>query len=255
MQSKIITYEHPLNEIVRACLKIEQLLQQVHHQINDCTMLGAHHAIRLIIEMLQLLERPDLKAKLSKELNQCLNTLAQYSQSPQADTEKLETLTQKLAALSHQLIDSNEKIGHRLRDIELLNNLRLQLNTPGGGCGFDMPVYHYWLQQPQETRQATLQDWVQSFTAIQAGVTLLLEIIRNHSKTEDKSAANGFYQEMLDPQTPLRLIRINVPTHIPAFPQISVGRHFLSVRFFSPNIVNQPVQYTNELAFSLAYCY
>ncbi|EKD73626.1 MAG: hypothetical protein ACD_45C00244G0002 [uncultured bacterium] len=255
MQTETIIYEQPLNEIVRVCLRLEQLFQALDHKLNDETKLGTHHVIRLIIDILQILERPDLKAKFSKELNSCLTSLMRYGSLPQIDAKKLETLTQQLEELSRHLIDSNEKIGHHLRDTCLLNALRLHLSTPGGGCSFDTPLYHYWLQQPFATRRAIITDWLKSFTQIQAGVALLLDIVRNHTKTEEKTAPHGFHQELLDPQTNLRMIRISIHAEIHAFPQISVGRHFLSVRFFSPNIIEQPHQYADDLFFWLTYCY
>ena len=65
---------------------------------------------------------------------------------------------------------------------------------------------------------------------------------------------HGFHQELLDPQSNIRMIRIIIPQHIHAYPEISVGRHFLSVRFFSPDIEKRPAQFTDNLQFQLAYC-
>jgi len=254
MNSDVIIYEQPLNEITRVCLRLEQLFHQIDHQLNDMSQLGTRNVITFIINVLHLLDRPDLKAKLAKELSHHLANLVRYGNLPGVDNEKLGTLTQQLEELSRSLIDSSGKIGHRLRDIELLNMLRLHLASPGGGCSFDTPLYHYWLQQPTEVREATIVDWLSEFTQIRTAVFLVLDIVRKHAKIEEKTAVHGFHQELLDPQSNLRMIRIGIRTNIHAFPEISVGRHFLSVRFFSPDILQRPAQFTENIPFWLAYC-
>src|SRR5579863_7943324 len=142
-----IVYEQPLNEVIRVCLRLEKSFQQIDHAMVDTSQLGTRNVITLIIDILQLLDRPDLKAKLAKELSHHLANLSRYSNMPEIDSGKLQNLTQQLEKLSQNLIDSSGKIGHRLRDIELLNTIRLHLATPGGGCSFDIPLYHHWLQQ------------------------------------------------------------------------------------------------------------
>ena len=135
----------------------------------------------------------------------------------------------------------------------MLNNLRLHLATPGGGCSFDIPVYHYWLRQPEEERKTTFKNWVNEFESIRTTANLILHLIREGTKTEQKKAEQGFYQELLDPQLNLRLIRVGIPPSVNAYPEISVGRHFLSVRFFAPSIEGRSTQYTDNLPFWLSY--
>lgn len=249
-----ITYEQPLNEIIRVCLRLEQLFQQIDHQLADTSQLGTRNLITYIINILHLLDRPDLKAKLAKELSHHLTNLMRYHQAPDIDSVKLRELTTQLEELSRSLIDSSGKIGYRLRDTELLNTLRLHLASPGGGCSFDIPLFHFWLQQPAEVRTTTIKNWLTDFSQIRSAVTLLLDLVRRNIKTEQKTAVHGFHQELLDPQSNLRMLRISISRTINAFPEISVGRHFLSVRFFSPDIDKRPAQYTENLDFLLEYC-
>jgi cell division protein ZapD len=253
--NQVITYEQPLNEVIRACLRLEQLFQQIDHQLADTSMLGTRNVLTFIINVLHLLDRPDLKAKLAKELSHHLSALLRYGDLPDVDTQKLSVLTKQLEELSRSLIDTNGKIGHRLRDIELLNTLRMHLASPGGACSFDTPLYYYWLQQPAAIRQATIADWLSDFAQIRAAVELVLDLVRKNSKIEEKTAIHGFHQELLDPQSNLRMIRIGILADIPAYPEISVGRHFLGIRFFIPDIQKRPTQYTENLSFALIYCH
>jgi len=252
--SKTIIYEQPLNEIIRVCLRLELLFQQIDHQLHDTSDFGMRTLISSIIDILQLLDRPDLKSKLAKELSHHLANLKRYGHLPEIDTEKFTLLTQQLDEHARNLIESSGKIGYRLREIELLNLLRMHLATPGGGCGFDIPLLHYWLRQSVEVRQATIDNWLGDFKQIRKSIELVLDLVRKNSKVEQKNAIHGFHQELLDPQSNLRMIRIEIAEEIPAFPEISVGRHFLSVRYFMPDIQKRPTQYTENLTFLLTYC-
>jgi cell division protein ZapD len=248
-----IIYEQPLNELIRVCLRLEQLFKQIDHRLDDLSPVGTRHTVSSIIQLLQLLDRPDLKAKLAKELGHHASVLTRLENTPQIDKAKLQQLLRQIDDLMRCFIDSSGKIGQNLRDVELLNNLRLHLATPGGGCSFDIPVYHYWLQLPDEKRKEMFKTWVNEFATIRTTANLLLQLIREGTRTQDKNAEQGFYQELLDPQLNLRMIRVGVPPQYDAYPEISVGRHFLSVRFYTPNIQERPTQFTGNLPFWLAY--
>lgn len=252
--SNTIIYEQPLNEIIRVCLRLEQLFHQIDHQLKDTSQLGTRNVIALIINVLHLLDRPDLKSKLAKELSHHLATMKRYGTLPDIDTDKVKEISKQLDEHARSLIDSSGKIGYRLRDIELLNMLRMHLASPGGGCSFDIPLFHYWLQQPVDIRLETIHNWLADFNQIRSAIELALELVRKNAKVEQKTAVHGFYQELLDPQSNLRMIRIEIASDIPAFPEISIGRHFLSVRFFYPEIQKRPAQYTENLLFWLTYC-
>jgi len=249
-----ITYDHPLNEVIRVCLRLEQLFQQIDHQLSDKSIFGTRNLINFIINVLHILDRPDLKAKLAKELSVLLINLQRYGNAPDVNSEKLIHLTQQLDDLSRSLIDTSGKIAHRLRDVELLNNLRMHLASPGGGCSFDIPIFHYWLQQPADVRKQTIMGWLNDFGQIRTAVALVLDLVRNNARLEEKTAVHGFHQELLDPQSNLRMIRISIARHIAAYPEISIGRHFFSVRFYFPHIEKRPTQYTENLSFEVAYC-
>ncbi len=253
-KEKDVIYEHPLNELIRVCLRLEQLLNRADHEVEDCSATGTRHTIVTIINLLQLLERPDLKAKLAKELSMQHQSLSRLERSPSVDEEKLNALLKKLDELNRYFITSSGKIAQELREIELLNNLRLHLFTPGGGCSFDTPLYHFWLQQPAEKRLITIKKWLSEFNMVRLASSLILKLVREASHAQMKNAINGFHQELLDPQTNLKMIRVIVPAQSETYPEISLSRHFLSIRFYSPSIATRPTQYQHSLPFLLSYC-
>jgi cell division protein ZapD len=250
----VIIYEQPLSEIFRVCLRLEYLFELIDHQLADASFHGTRNIINIIINVLHLLDRPDLKAKLAKELSHQTAQLIRLEKMPQTDKEKLHEVVKRLEELTRGFIDSSGKIGQNLRDVSLLNNLRLHLMTPGGGLNFDIPVYHYWLNQPEETRLVAVRSWLMEFQHIRTAINLLLRLVRESTPIHQKMATHGFYQELLDPQQHLKLIRVSIPYDIEAYPEISVGRHFVSIRFFSPEITARPTPFQQNISFGLAYC-
>src|SRR5580658_2671047 len=98
-----IIYDQPLNEVIRVCLRLEQLFQQIDHQLSDISTLGSRNVVSFIINVLHILDRPDLKAKLAKELSQLTTNLLRYGNMPDADQDKISKLTQQLEEISHAL--------------------------------------------------------------------------------------------------------------------------------------------------------
>lgn len=251
---KPITYEQPLSEIFRACLRLESLFEQLDHQLKDSSFMGTRNTITIIINILQLLDRPDLKAKLAKELSHQTSQLVRLENMPQTDKEKLREIVHQLEELSRCFIDSSGKIGQNLRDIALLNNLRLHLMTPGGGLSFDIPIYNYWLNRPEAERLDTVKSWLTEFQHVRTAIQLLLRLVRESTPLQLKTATHGFYQELLDSQQNIRLIRVSLADNTDAYPEISVGRHFMSIRFYEPQIGSRPTPYQHNISFGLAYC-
>src|SRR5690348_5840268 len=100
MTNNVIIYEQPLNELIRVCLRLEQLFQHIDHLIVDTSPIGTRNLTVTIINLLNLLDRPDLKAKLAKELSLHLNQLARLENTPGIDQQKLSQLLRQLDELS-----------------------------------------------------------------------------------------------------------------------------------------------------------
>lgn len=131
MADNILIYEQPLNELVRVCLRLEQLFQQLDHQVADTSALGTRDVLAAMVNLLNLVDRPDLKAKLAKELTHHMTLLTRLENTPEIDEKKLHELLHQIDELVRSFIDTNGKIGQPLREIELFNTLRLHLSTPG----------------------------------------------------------------------------------------------------------------------------
>lgn len=256
MREEIITYEQPLNEHIRVCLRLEHLFQQILNNINEPTEANSRTAILALLETLNVIDRPDLKTKLTKALTQHAATLTQLEVLPQVDNSKLKSILTELDRHIDQLYTTQGKIGQTLRNNEFLNSIRQHLYNPGGATNFSNPAFQLWLQQPANRRIEDLNIWFQEFNQLREVVELLLRLTRQSSTPIEKYAEKGFYQQALDSNASCELVRVSLPVSLNLYPEISVGRHRLSIRFLEPKCHEQgrSRQCDYDVKFKLVCC-
>ena len=249
-------YEQPLNEPIRICLRLEHLFQEMQTHLKQHTTVDSHLAMTAILKMLNAIDRPDLKPKLTQTLTQQVTTLAQLTHSPQVDNNKLQELLKRLDRLIDQLHQSRGKIGENLRQNLFLNQIRLHLHNPVGPTNFNTPGYNLWLHQAPEKRLTDLQRWASEFNQLQEIISTILMITRDSATSQQSIAQQGLYQQTLDANLPCQLIRIQMPNHIPLFPEISAGIHRLVIRFVPLDTQREtPLTQTSEnVNFLLSCC-
>ena len=127
-------------------------------------------------------------------------------------------------------------------------------DIPGGTCNFDLPQYHYWLNQPFEVREDQMGDWMQELNAVREAVILLLNLVRNSTVPSKQLAAKGFFQKSLESPAPAQLVRVGLPHGTPLFVEISGNKHRFSIRFLEAMDVGRPSQTNQDVEFQLTNC-
>lgn len=254
MQDALITYEQPLNEYMRVCLRLEHLFKRVRANIGGDTEEECRAALEAMLEALNVMDRPDLKTRLTKALSQHAEALSQLEEKPLVDPQKLQAILQEIDSLVDRLYQVPDKIGHSLRSNTFLNTIRQHMANPGGTCPFSTPAYYLWLHRDAEERAENLRDWFAAFKEISYGVSLLLKLTRGSTPAKLLVATKGFYQEALDPKLAYHLVRITVPVSAQVYPEISAGKHRLVVRFLSLNVNDRGVQRVDDVEFKLTCC-
>ncbi len=251
-----IIYEQPLNEQMRICLRLEHLFTQLNQHILDPNIESSKVTITSILKILDVISRPDLKSKITQSLTQHASTLAQLEQFPQVDPDRLKEILMKLDRLIAGLHNNRSRIGGQLCNNEFLNQIRLSLGNPGGTCAFSNPAYSLWMQRSDKERIKDLKTWVSEFNELGDVVGTILKLTRNNSPGQKLIARDGFYHQNLNPTLPCEMIRVKVSTALRVFPEFSVGRHRLSIRFLVPNYHDngRPTQIHEDFEFELSCC-
>ncbi|QMU62508.1 MAG: cell division protein ZapD [Gammaproteobacteria bacterium] len=250
-----ICYEQPLNERMRTFLRYEELTRRFNFFAKQESSSDSHAALLTLIEILSLVSRGDLKQELLKELKRQIDTLEQLSNKPKLNTSKLTEILSIHKNTFDHLHTIRGQIGHHLKENDFLNSIRQRAVIPGGTCDFDLPEYHHWLSLSFNQRSKVLLEWIEPFEIVQQSVYQALRLIRESTQYVNKSAANGFYDQNLDPNSPNQLIRIAIAKKHNFFPECSAGKHRFSIRFLLQNDPNTtPKQTGVSIDFKLACC-
>ena len=253
MENTII-YEQPLNERIRNFIRLEHLFQQAAYTLRGYSIWDSRATIRSLIDILDILTRSDVKTELLKELERHQASLSKLKDIPGVDKEQLNSILAQLTSSQNELHKINGQLGQNLRDHDLLSSLRQRSTVAGGSCHVDLPVYHYWLQQSPEDRINTLEGWMDELNPVSRPISLMLGIIRESTNLQDTTAEKGFYQQNLDTNSPVQLIRVALSQESPYFAEISGGKHRFSVRFMRSQENERPVQSQDDIQFKLGCC-
>lgn len=252
--SNTIFFEQPLNERMRSFLRLEHLFKQAAYTLRGYSIWDSRSTLTSITTILDILTRNDLKTELLKELERQDKTLSALSDLAGVDKEQLNNILKQIETSQQNILNFDGQLGQNIRDHELLNSLRQRSSIVGGTCDFDIPYLHYWLQQPPEYRIEKLEEWLEKLEIISHPISLILDITRESSSPVNVTAEKGFYQQNIDSNAPVQLIRVGLDRDSQYFPEISAGKQRFSIRFMLPQENMRPIQTTDNINFQLVCC-
>lgn len=250
-----ITYEFPLNERIRVFIRLELLFNQFSHFQSGVTEWDKRAALNVFLDIITILSRNDVKSELLKELERHTKVLNRIAVSHDVDTDKLHDLLSQLNQTSKKLYAASGKIGIHMMESDLFQSVAQRSSIPGGTCSFDLPEFHYWLEQDESLRLNDLNRWSSPFVDIRTAIDTVLNIIRNSNSPTAQVAEAGFFQITLNRSQPYQLIKVGLDKSLPCFAEISGGKHRCTIRFMVPsNDEKPPVQSSDDIPFELTCC-
>jgi len=252
---QITFYEQPLNERIRTFLRLEFLFAEAAHHLRGKSHWNSRSTLTALLDIMAIFGRTDLKTEVLKELERHAGTLARLEKNPDVDRNRLCETLDELDTLTDQLHHNGGPIAASLKQNEFLSAIQQRSAIAGGTCDFDLPGYHFWLEQPAAQRTRDLAEWLKHFEAIAGAIQLILKLIRESAAIKPVIAENGFFQKTLDPSLPCQLVRVSVSRKVPCFAEISGGRHRFTVRFLATSEEDGHLhQTTDNIAFELGCC-
>jgi len=250
-----ILYEQPLNERIRAFLRLEYLFQQASWHLSRQSEWDSRATLSCVLEILEIFGNTNLKSEALKELERHAASLKRHEQNPEVDHSQLSGLLDNINSHIERVRGINGQIANELKASEFLVSIRQRSAIPGGTCDFDLPAFHYWLQQPAKERTRDLSRWLSHFDAIGQAIQMILGLTRDSTPMKPTLATGGMYQRTLDPNLPCQLVRIALPPGLPYFAELSGGRHRFTTRFLQFSIDEKRARQTDQdVEFELACC-
>ena len=229
----MIVYEYPLSERIRTFLRLEDLFEKAGHFVAMEHSLEHHAALVSIFDILDVAGRADLKSDLMQELERQRQALNSFRGNPDVAHETLASVLDQIEATHAALASNTVKTGQHLRENEWLMSIKNRTGLPGGACQFDLPSYHYWLHRPANVRKDDLNAWLAPMLPLQAGLRIVLKLLRDSGKPASYTAVQGQFQQMLAGRV-AQLVRIRLDDDVAVNPEISANKYALMVRFTAP---------------------
>ncbi|MBK8751220.1 MAG: cell division protein ZapD [Candidatus Competibacteraceae bacterium] len=255
--SQTVCYEQPLNERIRALLRLEFLFQQIEHATTCASSWNSRMALQGLFDMLDLTGRNEFKGELLKELERHAVTLSRLRLTPGVHAATLDRILAEISRVSDRIHHHLDTLTvDAVRQTDFLSAIHKRHHVPGGACQFDVPALHHWLQQDGAIRNRHLQEWLEPFAPMREAVILILQLIRDSATPQPEIARRGFFQRGLDSTVSNQLIRVVLSAGDSLFfPEISAGRHRFAIRFLEqPDPSRRATQSMADIDFDLACC-
>lgn len=251
-----ITYEQPLNERMRAFMRLEFLWQQLSYHAGVPNAWSSRSAVAALLEILAITTRGDARGDVLKELERQMTAMRDYQNRPGVDAARLRSILAALMRRREELNAAGANFLQRLRESEFLNAIKHRSAIPGGTCEFDLPDYCHWLSLEPDLRESDLADWLATIRPLCESVSELLWLTRENARPLEETAPGGVYQIAFERDRAVQLLRVTLPGGSHLYPEVSGSHHRCSLRFLRWNSVHsRPVQATDEVRFVLTICY
>nr|WP_136250310.1 cell division protein ZapD [Ningiella ruwaisensis] len=226
----IAKYEFPLCEKVRNYLRLEQLFKQLNEVENAKNEFQYLHFFEVLFDLIDLIERLDLRTDFVRDLDLQEKNLVYWSQHPDIDSSALEQALQTIHRLAAE-IKTNKKLGSGIREEKFLNNIRQRFAIPGGATTFDLPSLFCWLKQADEIKHKNVQQWRAHLQLVEHSVQMLLSFLRERGRYSTVEAKNGFYQGNVEDK--IELIRIKCDNTQGYYPVLSGNKYRYGIKFMA----------------------
>ena len=246
-------FEYPLKENIRGFLRLESLFGLLSQlRVSDSSN-GHLHALRVLFEILEILERGDTRSELIKELTRLREYFDSLFINPEVDSSKLETFLDQLTQLQSWTLNYQGKFGERLRRTPFLESIRYRLSIPGGSCAFDCPDLYLFMQQGAKQREAQFATWFADIKGIATSIEVILKIIRDGGQWQEREAPLGNFILETSAQ-PFQLLRLKATSSEEIFPEFSSGKHRTSIHFMTFNRLHKKIPVQQPVSFYLSCC-
>ncbi|MGJ8668504.1 MAG: cell division protein ZapD [Oceanococcus sp.] len=254
MSNTEIIFEQPINERVRTMLRLEHLFSGLAHHREDSSEWGVRASIGMLIDILSVFSRNDLKTEISRELQEKYLALEPLREHTGVDTGLLDkTLKEIELARTQVQACSSQQISEALKNSEFLLAVINRSAIPGGTSHIDMPALHRWLNDPAQVCQRDLDHWLGHLEVFERAASLYLRMLRQSSSWQTVATEDGLYTHKT--QDRYHLIRIALPASARAYPEISAGRQRFSVRFMQQSSARErETPRSQKFEFKLSLC-
>lgn len=249
----LLQYEYPLNERIRALLRLEDLFERFEiFSLRDDAH-DHHVALLTLFEILEVTARGDLRSDLLQEFERQRQTISSFRGNPSVSVDALEATLARIEDAVGGLTRLSGRTGQNLRDNEWLMSIRSRTIIAGGACEFDLPSYYAWQHRAPDVRRRDIHGWSAPFRPLYDSLSIVLKLLRESAQRATLAAQQGSYQQPLGGKT-YQMVQVRLDEATGAIPEISANKYLLWIRFTLQDGDLRPRALDSDVDFELARC-
>ena len=226
MYNNTITFQLATHFLSRIALRLEFLFKTINQACNESHEVIHRFALKNIIEIIDIVEKPELKSRFIKELIRIEHVL----KKPNLLNNMI--LFDDLATQIHILNHVPGRFSNPVDEDDFLKTLR-QIHHPNTKeCEFNSPHLVLWFESDAYLRQKTISQWVHSLKDLEDTVRIYLSLLREATQYIPITAYNGFYQHNISPKSINHLILLKMDKSMEITPKLQLGHHSLTIRLY-----------------------
>lgn len=233
MDQETITFQLATHFLPKVALRLENLLLTTEQACEETHPVVHHYALKNLLEIIKLIEKPELKSRFLKELMRIEHI---FNKSETRIPKQLYTnLFAQIQFLNHIA----GRFGESVQNDPLLQSIRISLTGDNNDCAMQSPQLLFWLENKPDKRQADLTYWLKELKSLQNTVHIYLSLLRSIACFEQIDMMNGFYQQSLPSRTSCHLILLKIDKKYGMVPKMQLGHHGLSLRLCEAGSMNE----------------
>lgn len=246
MRQETITFQLATHYLPRIAVRLECLFLTIDQAREESHPVIHHYALINIIEILKIIEKPEIKSRFLKEFMRIEHSLNK-SQTVVTD-ERYAALFMQI----HQLSYVVGRFGGNLPLDNFLQSIRLAQTAQHHDGELHSPQLLLWLEGEPKQRQNDIANWLKQLQPLFDTVAVYLALLRDTAQFDVIDMYNGFYQCSLPSKTACHLILLRMDKNCGIVPKMQLGHHGLSLRLCDVHSMNE-VRKTDTVV-DLAIC-
>ena len=226
MLNNTITFQLATHFLSRISLRLEFLFKTINQACNESHEAIHRFALKNIIEIVEVIEKPELKSRFLKELIRIEHVLKKNNLLE--NTPLFSDLAKQIHILNHV----SGRFSNSIHEDDFLRTLR-QIHHPNTKeCEFNSPHLVLWFNSDPFLRQQTFSQWLDCLKDLEQTVTIYLSLLREATQYIPITAYNGFYQLSVSPKSVNHLILLKMDKTVGITPKLQLGHHSLTIRLY-----------------------
>lgn len=241
-----ITFQLATHFLPKIALRLECLYQTIYQACEETHPVIHHYALKNVIEIISLIEKPELKSRFLKEFVRIEHSINK------AEIVISTKLYDNLYLQIQNLIHVVNRFGGNIHQDPFLQSVRFAQPMHNNECEMYTPQLILWLESPPSLRQHHFLKWLENLQTLHDSVCLYLSLLRHSAKFDKIHMLGGFYQCPLPTRNSCHLILLRIDKSFGIVPQMHLGHHGLSLRLCEVSTM-QEIQET-KAKLDLAIC-